>query len=48
VVGNRKGVLTRQRQPKASGHLLRQRYLQLANRTHQHHNPTKPPQVIVG
>ncbi|XP_076452855.1 beta-glucuronidase-like [Babylonia areolata] len=31
VVGNRKGVLTRQRQPKASGHLLRKRYLAISN-----------------
>ncbi|KAK7088745.1 beta-glucuronidase-like [Littorina saxatilis] len=33
VVGNRKGVLTRQRQPKAAGHLLRARYLKVANTT---------------
>ncbi|XP_070205768.1 beta-glucuronidase-like [Littorina saxatilis] len=33
VVGNRKGVLTRHRQPKASGHLLRQRYHSLINTT---------------
>lgn len=33
VVGNKKGVLTRQRQPKAAGHLLRARYLSLSNST---------------
>ena len=27
VVGNRKGVFTRDRQPKLAAHLLRQRYL---------------------
>jgi beta-glucuronidase len=30
VVGNRKGIFTRQRQPKASAHWLRKRYLKLA------------------
>lgn len=30
VVGNKKGILTRQRQPKAAAHLLRQRYLNIA------------------
>ena len=30
VNGNKKGVLTRQRQPKAAARLLRQRYLTLA------------------
>ena len=30
VNGNKKGVLTRQRQPKAAARLLRQRYLSLA------------------
>ncbi|KAK7087386.1 beta-glucuronidase-like [Littorina saxatilis] len=33
VVGNHKGVLTRERQPKASAHLLRERYLSLVNST---------------
>lgn len=27
--GNKKGILTRQRQPKAAAHLLRQRYLNI-------------------
>jgi len=31
VVGNKKGVFTRDRQPKASAHLLRSRYFHLAN-----------------
>lgn len=31
VVGNRKGIFTRERQPKASAHLLRSRYHLLAN-----------------
>ena len=30
VDGNKKGVMTRQRQPKAAARLLRQRYLSLA------------------
>lgn len=29
VVGNKKGILTRQRQPKAAAHLLRHRYLNI-------------------
>ena len=29
VAGNKKGILTRQRQPKAAAHLLRQRYLNI-------------------
>ncbi|RXG54329.1 Beta-glucuronidase [Armadillidium vulgare] len=33
VGGNRKGVFTRERQPKLSAHLLRERYLSLANQT---------------
>lgn len=33
VLGNKKGVLTRQRQPKASGHLLRLRYWSIINET---------------
>ncbi|KAK7475213.1 hypothetical protein BaRGS_00033517 [Batillaria attramentaria] len=45
VVGNRKGVLTRQRQPKASGHLLRQRYLKLGNNTFDGTAPTDLPVI---
>ncbi|CAN9501606.1 unnamed protein product [Ophioblennius macclurei] len=33
VVGNKKGVFTRQRQPKASAFVLRERYWRLANQT---------------
>ena len=33
VVGNKKGLLTRQRQPKAAAHLIRQRYWQITNET---------------
>ncbi|ESO98158.1 hypothetical protein LOTGIDRAFT_180555 [Lottia gigantea] len=33
VNGNRKGVLTRQREPKASAHLLRKRYMSIFNAT---------------
>ena len=29
MIGNKKGILTRQRQPKAAAHLLRQRYLNI-------------------
>ncbi|KAI0212759.1 Beta-glucuronidase [Lamellibrachia satsuma] len=36
VVGNKKGVLTRQRQPKAAAHVLRQRYWSLINETLSH------------
>ncbi|KAK7087444.1 beta-glucuronidase-like [Littorina saxatilis] len=46
VVGNRKGVLTRQRQPKASGHLLRSRYLSLANSTRPVF-PTEPSEPLI-
>lgn len=28
-MGNKKGILTRQRQPKAAAHVLRQRYLNI-------------------
>jgi len=31
VVGNKKGLLTRQRQPKASAHLVRDRYMGMIN-----------------
>lgn len=31
VGGNKKGILTRNREPKASAHLLRRRYWALAN-----------------
>ena len=33
VVGNKKGVLDRQRQPKMAGHLLRDRYWTIINQT---------------
>ncbi|XP_018102417.1 beta-glucuronidase isoform X2 [Xenopus laevis] len=33
VVGNKKGIFTRQRQPKSSAYILRDRYLKLANST---------------
>ncbi|KAJ8879517.1 hypothetical protein PR048_020125 [Dryococelus australis] len=32
VVGNHKGIFTRERQPKASAHTLRERYRQLASK----------------
>lgn len=41
VVGNRKGVLTRQRQPKASAHLLRDRYQALIHKNHTNKIPCK-------
>ncbi|KAK3595798.1 hypothetical protein CHS0354_025436 [Potamilus streckersoni] len=34
VLGNRKGIFTRDRQPKMSAHVLRSRYLNIANNTH--------------
>lgn len=33
VVGNKKGILTRQRQPKAAAHVLRMRYLNISTRS---------------
>ena len=36
VVGNKKGVFTRDRQPKMVAHLLRQRYLNLIQNTKGH------------
>jgi len=39
IVGNRKGVFTRERQPKASAHLLRSRYQLLANEYFNHPVP---------
>ncbi|RXN38462.1 beta-glucuronidase-like protein [Labeo rohita] len=33
VVGNKKGIFTRQRQPKAGAFLLRERYWRIANET---------------
>lgn len=35
VVGNKKGILTRQRQPKAAAHVLRMRYLNISTRSWQ-------------
>ncbi|OXA64937.1 beta-glucuronidase isoform X2 [Folsomia candida] len=40
IVGNRKGVFTRDRQPKASAHLLRTRYHLLANELEKYPLPT--------
>ena len=52
VVGNKKGVFTRQRQPKASAHLLRERYQSLIKETHdkdsQHrHKPIQDSNYII-
>jgi hypothetical protein len=33
VAGNKKGIFTRQRQPKMAAHILRERYLSLNNET---------------
>uniref|UniRef100_A0A8C2Z1L2 Beta-glucuronidase n=1 Tax=Cyclopterus lumpus TaxID=8103 RepID=A0A8C2Z1L2_CYCLU len=42
VVGNKKGVFTRQRQPKAAAFILKERYWRLANETEStHHNTSK-------
>ncbi len=40
VVGNKKGIFTRHRQPKASAHLLRRRYWELAKREMTQYNVT--------
>ena len=39
--GNRKGIFTRDRHPKASAHLLRERYLSLANGLEKRRNKNK-------
>ncbi|XP_072608852.1 beta-glucuronidase [Vulpes vulpes] len=41
AVGNRKGIFTRQRQPKAAAFLLRERYWKLANETGHHWSAAK-------
>ncbi|XP_072034978.1 beta-glucuronidase-like isoform X2 [Amphiura filiformis] len=50
AVGNKKGVFTRQRQPKASAHLLRQRYQSLINDTltncNKHNNIVKSNTIL--
>ncbi|XP_042544073.1 beta-glucuronidase isoform X1 [Dipodomys spectabilis] len=38
AIGNRKGIFTRQRQPKSAAFLLRDRYWKLANETGSHHS----------
>lgn len=40
VAGNKKGVFTRNRQPKQSAHHLRKRYFALAHELDQHDPPT--------
>ncbi|ODM98568.1 Beta-glucuronidase [Orchesella cincta] len=46
IVGNRKGIFTRERQPKASAHLLRSRYHFLANEIDGYPIPEDLPQPI--
>uniref|UniRef100_A0A452UJW7 Beta-glucuronidase n=1 Tax=Ursus maritimus TaxID=29073 RepID=A0A452UJW7_URSMA len=41
VIGNKKGIFTRQRQPKAAAFLLRERYWKLANETMYHQSAMK-------
>ncbi|XP_011231344.1 beta-glucuronidase isoform X2 [Ailuropoda melanoleuca] len=41
VIGNKKGIFTRQRQPKAAAFLLRERYWKLANETMYHQSSMK-------
>ncbi|XP_008583239.1 PREDICTED: beta-glucuronidase [Galeopterus variegatus] len=41
AVGNKKGIFTRQRQPKSAAFLLRERYWKLANETSPHHSAVK-------
>uniref|UniRef100_A0A8C5LE21 Beta-glucuronidase n=1 Tax=Jaculus jaculus TaxID=51337 RepID=A0A8C5LE21_JACJA len=42
VIGNKKGIFTRQRQPKSSAFLLRERYWRLANETWPHRSRETP------
>lgn len=44
VMGNKKGIFTRQRQPKAAAFLLRERYWKLANETRR--PPAAGPQCL--
>lgn len=46
IVGNRKGIFTRDRQPKASAHLLRTRYHMLAQEYDGYPWPKDLPQPI--
>ncbi|XP_012619547.1 beta-glucuronidase [Microcebus murinus] len=41
ALGNKKGIFTRQRQPKSAAFLLRDRYWKLANETRYHHSVVK-------
>nr|XP_020729540.1 beta-glucuronidase isoform X2 [Odocoileus virginianus texanus] len=41
MIGNRKGIFTRQRQPKSAAFLLRERYWRLANETRYHQSAVK-------
>ncbi|XP_055265927.1 beta-glucuronidase-like isoform X3 [Moschus berezovskii] len=41
MLGNRKGIFTRQRQPKSAAFLLRERYWKLANETRYHRSAVK-------
>ncbi|XP_043312238.1 beta-glucuronidase [Cervus canadensis] len=41
MIGNRKGIFTRQRQPKSAAFLLRERYWRLANETRYHRSAVK-------
>ncbi|KAF6356955.1 glucuronidase beta [Rhinolophus ferrumequinum] len=41
VIGNKKGIFSRQRQPKSAAFLLRQRYWKLANETRYHRSAVK-------
>ncbi|XP_055265931.1 beta-glucuronidase isoform X2 [Moschus berezovskii] len=41
MIGNRKGIFTRQRQPKSAAFLLRERYWKLANETRYHRSAVK-------
>lgn len=43
-MGNKKGIFTRQRQPKAAAFLLRERYWKLANETRR--PPAAGPQCL--
>lgn len=46
IVGNRKGIFTRERQPKASAHLLRTRYHLLAQEYDSYPFPADLPQPV--
>lgn len=46
VIGNKKGIFTRQRRPKSAAFILRERYWRIANETRQHHHSVPRTQCL--